>query len=98
MDGNGQLALENAGMRPMSPQLSMSGFGASALLITLSQPMVGELDKAYEEIDKTLVAGGGLTHRAYVTLMVLETLAGNLAGAKQAALRLLNHCGVSLAH
>jgi LuxR family maltose regulon positive regulatory protein len=51
--------------------------------------LVGQLEKAYEEIDRIIAGGYGLSkdfaHRAYDTLMAVEMLTGNPRGLEQAA-------------
>jgi LuxR family maltose regulon positive regulatory protein len=56
--------------------------------------LVGQLDKAYEEVHKALAEdrryGGAIAHRIYISLMCIEALAGNWRGAEQTSIRLEN--------
>jgi LuxR family maltose regulon positive regulatory protein len=84
--GFGQLALENTRhaleVTPIEHGLVR---GISKMYHALSYQLVGQLEKAYEEIQRTLAGGGALTHRAYLSLGGIEALAGNLSGLERAA-------------
>jgi LuxR family maltose regulon positive regulatory protein len=55
--------------------------------------LAGRLDQAHEEMHRILADGSELAtafkHRAYVSLIAIEILNGNLSGVEQAALQLL---------
>jgi LuxR family maltose regulon positive regulatory protein len=93
--GQGQLALETArhtvDVTPIEHEW-VRGIGLTFHPVALY--LVGRLDKAYEEMHKVMAEGSGLAsafkHRAYVSFIAVEMLAGNLSGAEQAALQLLD--------
>jgi LuxR family maltose regulon positive regulatory protein len=92
--GHGQLSLENARHAvKVTPFEHEWVRGLSLSYHAGAYQLVGQLDKVYEEIHKILAAGGGRantsTHRAYDTLVAVETLAGNLSGLEQVALQQL---------
>jgi LuxR family maltose regulon positive regulatory protein len=93
--GQGQPALETArhtvDVTPIEHEW-VRGIGLTFHPVALH--LVGRLDKAYEEMHKILAEGSELAnafkHRAYVSLITVEVLAGNLSGAEQAARQLLD--------
>jgi LuxR family maltose regulon positive regulatory protein len=93
--GQGQLALETTRrtveVTPIEHEW-VRGIGLTFHPVALH--LVGRPDKAYEEMHKVLAEGGGrasaFKHRAYVSFMAVEILGGNLSGAEQAALQLLD--------
>lgn len=92
--GQGQLALETVrhavDVTPIEHEW-VRGIGLTFHPVALH--LVGRLDKAYEEMHKILAEGSELAsafkHRAYVSLIAIEILVGNLSGAEQAARQLL---------
>jgi LuxR family maltose regulon positive regulatory protein len=90
--GQGQLSLENTRHAvEVTPTEHEWVRGVALTFRAGAYQLVGQLDKAYEEIHKILAAGSGggsaFNHRAYDALLGIESLAGNLSGLEQTAQR-----------
>ena len=90
--GQGQLSLENTRHAvEVTPTEHEWVRGVALAFRAGAYQLVGQLDKAYEEIHKILAAGGrggsAFTHRAYDALLAMESLAGNLSSLEQTAQR-----------
>jgi LuxR family maltose regulon positive regulatory protein len=92
--GQGQLSVENAEHAiEVTPIENEWVYGEALTFRAGAYQLVGQLDRAYEEIRKIVTAGGQagvFIPRAYGALMLIEMLAGNLSGLEQAAQRQVN--------
>ncbi len=68
--------------------------GVALTFYPVALHLVGQIDSAYDEIQKLLAESSTLAdifkHRAYVSLITVNVLVGNLKGAEQAALQLMD--------
>jgi len=93
--GQGQLSLDYARLAvEVTPVEHRWVRGIGQTYYAGAYQLVGQLDRAYEEIHEILADSnehtGTYVHRAYITKCAIELLAGNLSGAEGAALQLLD--------
>ena len=93
--GSGQLALElGRHALDVTPIEHEWVRVATLTFYIVALHLAGRPDKAYEEVHKMLAEGSELTsalkHRAYIPLVTVEMLIGNLSGAERAARQLLH--------
>jgi len=92
--GHGQLCVDNARHAlQVTPPEHRWVRGVAFTYHPYGYKLIGQLDKAHEEIQNALAEdslyGGAFAHRAYLTLLGIELMAGNLRGAEQVALQML---------
>jgi LuxR family maltose regulon positive regulatory protein len=93
--GQGQLSLDSARLVvEVTPSEHEWVRGIGLTYMAGAYQMVGQLDTAYNEMHKILTdrerIAENFVHRAYITYLAVELLAGNLSDAKAAALRLMD--------
>ena len=88
--GQGQLSLDDCRQAiAVTPPAHEWVRGTALSFHAAARQLVGQLEKAYEEIYQLLTFGSGqdqaFTHRAYDALLAIEVMAGNLSRHEQAA-------------